>query len=94
MVLLLAFVAFATFPDFNKYEERQDNCDMIVICLVCILGASLLGFGIYFLVIYQGEPYPGDAEMSGKVVDAGHVDPYLLTPTILWSSTEFTELSF
>lgn len=94
MTLLVAVVAFATFPDFNKYEVREDACDMIVIVSICILGILLIGFGIYFLVIYQGEPYPGDAQMSGKVIDAGYVDPYLLTPTIFWRSTKFSELSF
>ena len=52
MILLLALVAFATFPRFNKYEVREDPCDMIVIVLICLIGVSLLGFGIYFMLIY------------------------------------------
>ena len=32
--------------------------------------------------------------MSGKVLDAGYVDPYLLTPAIAWTSSQWTEVKF
>lgn len=94
MTLLVAALGAATFPDFNKYEVREGACDIIVIVIICVLSIAFLGFGIYILVVYQGEPYPGNAQMSGSVVDAGAVDHHLLTPGSSCFSPKFTALAF
>jgi hypothetical protein len=51
---------------------------IIVLAVFAALGVS--GFCYWLFEVQSEAYYPGDTIMSGTVVDAGKVDPNLLTP--------------
>ena len=80
MATLLLLMACYLKEDLDGYNRDDSKCDVLVIIFIIMMVVGGGGFGVIFFISAAAVPYPGDAAMTGSILDAGVVDSHLLTP--------------
>ena len=94
MATLMLLMACYLKSDLDGYNRDDNKCDVLVIIMIILMTLGAGGVGMFVFMIAGGVPFPGDAEMTGSMIDAGLVDSHLVTPTDLCMASFFEVILF